>query len=103
MGERLCASFFRFDLQGSSDKPGSAAKGKGKGKDDRAKSAKGGKGGKGAAKTPEPPSGKNPSKLKKRGEIDESEIYIGQSGTLIRFISVTVQAFEVLLLFMSRR
>ena len=77
-------------MQGSQAAPGSAAKGKGKGKEDR-KSAKGGKGGKGAPKTPEPPSGKNPSKLKKRGEIDENELYIGSC-----FLSNILNCFQVI-------
>ena len=77
-------------MQGSQAAPGSAAKGKGKGKEDR-KSAKGGKGAKGAPKTPEPPSGKNPSKLKKRGEIDENELYIGSF-----FLSNNSNCFQVI-------
>ena len=57
---------------------GKAAGGKGGDKKggDRAKSA--GKGAKGGGKkTPDPPSAKNESKLKKRGEEDEEGKYIG--------------------------
>lgn len=61
-------------FQGS--EPGTAKGGKGD-KKDRGKSA--GKGGKdkGDKKSPEP-SGKNPSKLKMRGEVDMSDKLIGK-------------------------
>lgn len=58
----------------------SPEKGKAKGKEkgsagkDRGKSAKKG----GGKKTPEPPSGKNESKLRKRGEEDPDAKYIGE-------------------------
>ena len=68
-------SSYYIHLQAASDKEkgGGAAKG-GKGKDKPKSAAKGkGKG----AKTPEPPSVKGPTKLKKRGEEDE-KVYIGK-------------------------
>ena len=67
-----------YTLQASADGPKSAvgkpAKGADKKCGDRAKSAGKGKGGK---KTPDLPSAKNESKLKKRGEEDEEGKYIG--------------------------
>ena len=71
----LSTNYYYIHLQAASDKEkgGGAAKG-GKGKDKPKSAAKGkGKG----AKTPEPPSVKGPTKLKKRGEEDE-KVYIGK-------------------------